>query len=250
MNRPLVIAHRGVPFKQPENTLPSFQAAIDSGADALELDITISAVGELVVIHDDTLTRTTAGEGFVSHMTAQQLAEIPVEINGKRFPDCHIPTLTEVLNLVGKKLRLNIEIKPFFPVWKAQELQHSLLMMIKELKRRRILGQTIISSSNFFILEYLRSLDDAIRIGLIYQRPITDYDPVYVCKLLDAKSFHPYHRQVTQEMLDEMHALDVRVYTWTVNREPDMKRLTEMGIDGMFTDKPSKLIEVLNGMGL
>lgn len=245
MRKPLVIAHRGLSRKYPENTLPAFEAAVALGADMLELDVTLTRDGHFVVIHDDTLPRTTDGSGFVCHHSLEELQAKHITNRGAPVEGVRIPSLLEVLDSIADKIRLNIEIKPFFPLRKAQDIQHNMMLLVKQLRRRGLLSSTIVSSSNFFVLEHLRELNDELRLGIIFRRPLTDFNPQYVCELLRASSFHPYYRQVTAELVDSMHELSVQVYPYTVNKAKRMGELLDLGVDGFFTDEPKVLQKVI-----
>lgn len=243
------IAHRGLSRRFPENTLPAFLAAVDCQADRLEFDVCLTRDGEFVVIHDDTLDRTTNHEGFVAHRSVRELKQLdaggwfkpkfsPTDDNPQ---GCRIPTLEQTLNLLAGKIPLNIEIKPFFPVDRAQLLQSALLNMLKTLKKHDWLDATLISSSNIFILEYIRDLNDDVKLGLIYQPPVTDYNPVYVAERLNAYSLHPHYRAASAELVAKMHERDVKVYAYTVNSRKRFAKMLAAGVDGVFTDVPDKL---------
>lgn len=246
MPKPIVIAHRGFSREYPENTLAAFEAAIDAGADMIELDITLSADGKLVVIHDDTLSRTTdGGAGFVCHRPARELLALDA---GRWFAAAgqRVPALDAVLEAVGGRIQLNIEVKPFYPLQAGRMLINALERLMRDLRERGLLDSTLFSSINFFVLEYLRGLDRSVRLGLIYRRPLTDFDPVYVCTVLNAYSFHPYHRQLDEALLTQMHELGVKVFPYTVNTRERMREMLEQGVDGMFTDCPDWLREELS----
>ncbi|MEW5822068.1 MAG: glycerophosphodiester phosphodiesterase family protein, partial [Cyanobacteriota bacterium] len=111
-NNPLIIAHRGFSAQAPENTIAAFDAAIKSGVPFIELDVTLTKDGELIIIHDDTLDRTTNGKGLVSEFTLEELKKLDAgEWFCREFKGEQLPTLSEVLDRYGNKIAINIEIK-------------------------------------------------------------------------------------------------------------------------------------------
>jgi glycerophosphoryl diester phosphodiesterase len=246
MTRPLVIAHRGLSSQHPENTLPAFEAAVACGADMIELDITLTADGHFMVIHDDTLSRTTSAQGFVGHLRKNDLQQLDA---GKWFDNgdvsTPIPTIDEVLDRIGGRIQLNIEVKPFFPLNQAGRMQAGLSRLLTILEERDLRSTAIFSSVNFYLLEYLRELDDDLRLGLIFRRPLTDFDPEFVCRAFNIWSLHPFHEQVDEALMRSMHDMGVKVFPYTVNSRTRMRELLKLGVDGMFTDTPEVMIEEL-----
>lgn len=244
--RPLVIAHRGLSSQYPENTLPAFEAAVACGADMIELDIALTVDGRFMVIHDDTLSRTTTTQGFVGHLRSQELQQLDA---GKWFNSeaaaTPIPTLDDVLDRIGGRIQLNIEVKPFFPLTQSGRMQAALSRLLTIFDEREMRSTALFSSVNFYILEYLRELDSDLRLGLIFRRPLTDFDPEFVCRAFDVWSLHPFHEQVDDELLENMHGMGVKVFPYTVNSRTRMRELVNMGVDGLFTDYPERMIEEL-----
>ena len=246
MTRPLVIAHRGLSSQHPENTLPAFEAAVAAGADMIELDIALTADGQFMVIHDDTLSRTTSTKGFVGHLRSKELQQLDA---GKWFGDgsstAVIPSIDDVLDRIGGRIQLNIEVKPFFPLNQAGRMQAALSRLLTILDERDLCRTAIFSSVNFYLLEYMRELDENLRLGLIFRRPLTDFDPEFVCRAFGVWSLHPFHEQVDAELLASMHDMGVKVFPYTVNSRTRMRELLELGVDGMFTDVPEVMMEEL-----
>ena len=241
-SEPLLIAHRGMSRQHPENTMPAFEAAIAAGADMIELDIALSSDGVFVVIHDDTLIRTTESDGYVCHYSSEELTQLDAgQWFGATADSITVPTLDEVLEKIAGRIPLNIEVKPFFPLNQTGRMQAALSRLVTLISERKLKDQIILSSVNFFLLEYIRELDKTLRLGLIFRRPLTDFDPVTVCETLDAYSLHPYHRNVTPELVQAMHHIGVKVYPYTVNTASRLQRLQQMGVDGVFTDVADQL---------
>lgn len=249
--RPLIIAHRGYSRDYPENTIAAFDAAVEAGADMIELDVTLSQDGQLVVIHDDTLNRTTDGEGFVCHQQADDL----LTLDAGRWFDDHpqtrpIPSLDEVMRRYAGRIPLNIEVKPFFPLSLTGKMQAALDRLVSDIKKLQQSQDILLSSVNFFVLEYLRERDADIRLGLVYRLPLTDFDPVYVCQRLDAWSMNPYHKQLTQPLLESMREIGVRVIPYTIDKRKHMRRMIELGVDGVFTGCIDWMQEECSSKGL
>lgn len=282
----LIIAHRGDSQHYPENTLPAFEAAVASGADMIELDVSLTVDGHFVVIHDDTLPRTTDGEGFVCHAKRADIAgldagrwfrdrdamgiRVPVvsgtldsmegllgkpikdtraslrkalhggrELLGRHGEKIHVPTMTQVLDAVGGRIQINIEVKPFFPIHQAGRMQAALARMITQIEERKLVDSVIISSVNVYMLDAVRELNDAVRLALIYHRPFTDLEPDFVRSAFGIYSLHPWEGQVDQRLIQQMHSLGVKVYPYTVNDPQRLRELRDMGADGAFCDDPT-----------
>ncbi len=239
---PLLIAHRGMSRQYPENTMPAFEAAVQAGADMIELDIALSSDGAFVVIHDDTLMRTTDSSGFVCHYPSDEIVEMDAgHWFGSQPDSIHVPALDEVLEKIAGRIDLNIEVKPFFPLNQSGRMQAALSRLMTLLDERGLREQVILSSVNFYLLEYIRELDPDMRLGLIFRRPLTDFDPVVVCESLRAYSLHPWHVQTTAELVQAMHHIGAKVFPYTVNEMPRLRQLMAMGVDGVFTDTPDIL---------
>lgn len=239
---PLLIAHRGMSRQHPENTMPAFEAAVAAGADMIELDVALASDGVFIVMHDDTLMRTTDSTGFVCHYPSKEIEGLDAGLwFGPEHSDITVPLLDHVLDRIADRIALNIEIKPFFPLNQAGRMQAALARLVTLLDERKLLDQTILSSVNFFLLEYIRELHADVRLGLIFRRPLTDYDPVYVCRAMGIYSLHPWHVQVTGELVQALHHIGVKVFPYTVNELPRLQQLMEMGVDGVFTDIPDQL---------
>ncbi|MGH8528330.1 MAG: glycerophosphodiester phosphodiesterase [Nevskiales bacterium] len=243
----LVIAHRGFSKKYPENTLAAFEAAIAAGADMIELDLTLSADGEFVVIHDDTLDRTTDASGLVCE---QPLAQLQALDAGKGFGgvsgDTGIPTLTRLLEQIAPQIALNIEIKPFFALDQAEDFQLALGRLIEELHRRHLLEQVLLSSFNFFVLRWLRAEDQRLRLAFLYTRVMTELDPVWACRQVNAEACNPQQLEASRDLIEQLHAAGLKCYPYTVNDTNRMRQLLAMGSDGLFTDVPDVMRQVLS----
>ncbi len=229
MKRIWVIGHRGCGEGKLENTLRSFHEAITIGVDGIEFDVHATSDGEIVVMHDPNLERTTNGFGFIQQKTLAQLKKLDVG-DGET-----IPTLQEVIEETTgqRRILLNIEIKP-------PNIEERVLNIIKEYD---ILDQVIVSSFLFSTLKMLRSLDREIATGLIYSYSMDN--PVKTAQELNANALHPLHTFVTAELVKRSRKAKLLINPWVVNEESEMKHMMELGVDSVITDTPMKLIKML-----
>jgi glycerophosphoryl diester phosphodiesterase len=249
---PLLIAHRGGSALAPENTLTSFTQALDWWrADVLEMDVHATRDGEVVVIHDPTLDRTTSGTGPVSERSLAEIREVDA---GHRFtPDggasypyrgkgIRVPTLAEVLTSFPQA-RVNVEIKDGRAqeaVWRlvheAGATQRVLIAAGKRADRSRFSRYPgPVSASE----EELRAfyLHHRLRAAGLY-RPAVD--------AFQLPERHGNLQVVSRRLVEEAHALNVAVHVWTVDEVEDMRRLLSWGVDGLVTDRPDRLARVLH----
>ena len=209
----IIIGHRGAPFYEPENTLRSFKRAIELGADGIEMDIRRSKDGKLVIIHDETLDRTTNGKGKVSDYTLEELKKFDAGKGEK------IPTLEEVLTQIKAKYYL-LEIKE-----EGYEEQ-----IYEEVKKLGKLDEVIFIS---FSLNSLSKLKDKGNLGVIFTTP---KPPIEEAKKIKAEYMLPLFSVVNRLTVSEMKGFTI--ITWTVNDVKTLEKVMGYGVDGIATDKP------------
>jgi glycerophosphoryl diester phosphodiesterase len=242
---PLVIAHRGYSAAYPENTISAFNAAADSGAHMIELDVSLSADRQPVVIHDDTVDRTTDGSGAVDALTLKQMERLDA---GSWFdPKFHrerIPTLARVLDDVKGRLMVNIEIKPsaFEPHRPADAETHRPADAVEKqvldlIDVRGMRNDIIVSSFEWRILENIMEMAPRIALGLLSDRP-ADENLRYWYTRIDGYSWHPDSRVLTASDVDAFHKLGASVFPYAVENEADAQRILAMGVDGLIVDDP------------
>ncbi len=236
-----VIAHRGASLEAPENTLKSFQKALVIGADYVELDVHISKDGQIVVIHDESLKRTTGINGKVQDFTASQLAEMDAG-EGE-----HIPTLVEVIQQCKGKIKLQIEIKD---AGLAPQL-------IEMLSRHDLLNQVLISSFNHSELDIIKNLDFHVRCATLDPAGFTWVTSwvkksgiVRNSKGRQLDGTHPFHRIVNPHLIRIAHAAGLFVNPWTVDDPERMRTLLMWGVDGIITNNPKQLLGIKQELGL
>jgi glycerophosphoryl diester phosphodiesterase len=216
----IIFGHRGAPGypRRAENTIGSFKKALQYGATGLELDVRRAGDGRLVVIHDETVNRTTNGSGYVRDLAYDQLRQFDA---GCGEP---IPLLIDVLDEFGARCLLNIELK-----------DRGIARDVKRLVLERELEPHVIVSA--FDWEELRPLIPEIPIALLSSRL---WNLVRRARELGASAIHPRRNIVTGRLLATAREANLRVHVWTVNDPAEMSRFRELGIDGIFTDFPER----------
>lgn len=235
-----IIAHRGYSAAAPENTLASFDAAMGAGADGIELDVTLSADGTPVVIHDDTLDRTTTGSGRVNGTSLEVLRSYDAGAwFDERFAGERIPTLAEVLELARPLELVNLELKggrsaPAQLVARVHALLHE----------QGDPDQILVSSFDPRLLWKLRRRDRRWRLALLFGQKGTVSRMWRVwARSIGIDMLHP-EQQLVEEVVSITHAAH-RVNTWTVNDPARAATLDALGVHGVITDDPVSTREAL-----
>jgi glycerophosphoryl diester phosphodiesterase len=230
----LNIAHRGASGDFPENTLAAFAAAIEAGADMCELDVQLSADGAVVVIHDDTVNRTTDGHGAVAAMRLAALRRLDAGRKfGVAFPGERIPTLEEVLALTMGRCALNVELK-------SDGVEKEVCSL---LRAHGAVGDTIVSSFQWYLLAAARELEPALHLGILADRRA--HAMLDVAIRLRAVSVNPRHDMVSADIVNRAHEAGMKVLVWTVDNVSRMRRMIAAGVDGIMTNYPGRLSALL-----
>lgn len=238
----IVFAHRGYSGKYPENTMLAFEKAIDIGANGIEIDVHKSKDNKLVIIHDEDIQRTFNGKGEIRDFTLKELKEFKNrEDNLAENIKCAIPTLEEVIDLIKDKedIVLNIELKT--DVINYDEIENDVIKVVEKYKME---NRIILSSFNYESIKRCKKINPNIKTGMLYHYKI--FDPISMAKEINADAIHPNAELVTKKLIDESHKNNLKVNTYTVNSKELMKKLKEWNIDGVFTDYPKLLLEVIN----
>ena len=233
----LNIAHRGASGTFPENTLSAFRAAIDAGADMCELDVQLTRDGAVVVIHDETVDRTTDGEGEVAALTLEEIQRLDAgaKFKGGTVKGERIPTLDEVFAATTGKCGLNIELKGG-----GVEAQVAAIM-----QARNAFADSIVSSFDWDYLKKIQTLHFNIRIALLAEeKPV---DLMMNAVAMRAHAINPRWDMVTADLCKAAHERGLKVYTWTVDADSRMRALAECGVDGIMTNYPERLRTVVGG---
>jgi glycerophosphoryl diester phosphodiesterase len=233
-----IFAHRGSAGTHPENTMISFKEAAHVGADGIELDVQLTKDGTVVVIHDETVDRTTDGKGWVKDFTYRQLRRLNANYKFKQYGSCPIPTLEEVLEW-GKETSLlfNIELKNSLIFYEGLEEKTIELVRFFGMEDR-----VIFSSFNHESMATCHQLAPAIETALLYMEKL--HKPWQYAKTLHASALHPYHPTVDRYFVEMAHRHQLSVRPFTINKEEQMKKMFADGVDGIFTDFPEKAIRL------
>lgn len=239
MSNLLIIGHRGASKAAPENTMPAFHLAAQSGAQMVELDVQLSKDGRVVVIHDETLERTTTGKGPVSTHTLASLRKLDAGAwFGPGFKGIKIPTLEESLVSLPQQIGLNIELKNNVNPYPG--IENQILSLITKYRARY---RVIVSSFNWASLIHLHRLDPRLRLGLLFTQ--VNKDLWMTAGLLNAFSLHPPVALTNPQLVWQAHSWGYRIYPWVVNDPCQVLELKKMEVDGVFTDSPQTIARAL-----
>lgn len=235
--KPLIMGHRGYQARYPENTLVSFLAAVEAGAQFVELDVTLTRDQQVVIMHDDTVDRTTDGRGRVSDYDIEALQQLDAgSWFHPRFSGERIPSLDEVLEKVVPKAHINIEIK-------SHELTDCALTgqveqgVIDLVLARGVEKRVLISSFDPEVLKRTRQIDPGIKIALISKLSPPD-ETVARCLELGTFSYHPHLDYIDRALVEALHKADVHVFPWNINDAGDIRHAFSMGADGLIAKDP------------
>jgi glycerophosphoryl diester phosphodiesterase len=242
--QPAIFAHRGASAYAPENTLAAFELAVQQKADAIELDAKLTAEGQVVVIHDQTVDRTTDGSGRVGEMTLAQLRRLDA---GSHFaPAFHgerIPTLEEVFEAVGEKTFINVELTNY------ASMADSLAEKVADLVRRHQLAKRVMFSSfnPLALLRARRKLPEP-PIGLLAQpgKPGA-WARSWIGRIIGYNSLNPELSDADLHLVESAHQHGKRVLVYPVNQAEDIRRIFQLHADGIFTDNPVLARQILSG---
>jgi glycerophosphoryl diester phosphodiesterase len=225
---PELMAHRGNSALAPENTLAAFAKALESRAESCELDVHLSADGEVIVMHDAAVDRTTNGTGEISQTTLRQLKALDAgSWFGPEFAGEPVPTLAEVVALVGNKIRLNVEIK-------SSADPESSLKVVNILRDGGILDQSMISSFGLQALVETRKHWPQGTLALITGRG-TDLQLAIDNGM---QWFNLYYHEATPALLQTAHEAGLKVMIWTMDDPALWEHYAQMGVDGICTNAP------------
>ena len=218
----LRVGHRGAKAYAPENTLTSFKKAMEIGVDAVELDVRKTKDGQLVVIHDADVKRTTDGKGLVSELTLAQIKSFSAEGGEK------IPTLQEALDFLDKKVKVLVELK-------ETGVEKQVLSTVNE---RGLEKNVVIVSFLEEALKKIRELDKGIETGLIYAK---HSNPVKAALTLKANYLLALYRFTHTATVQKAHENGLKIIVWTINTPEEAQEYAKKGVDGIASDKPDIL---------
>jgi len=236
-----IYAHRGASAYAPENTLEAFALAVKMGADGVELDVHLSKDGQLMVIHDEAVDRTTDGHGQVKDFTCEELQKLSASNHMEGFPNAKIPTLGEVYDLLKPTgLHINVELKTdanFYP-----GIEEKCLNLAKE---KGMEDRVVYSSFNHYSIANVRKLDPNARTGLLYISGL--YEPWQYAKQVGAQFIHPMYANLRLPGLVEGCLKNgIGINPWTIDDPEVMKLCLASGI-GIITNKPDVTVALRGG---
>lgn len=230
-----VTAHRGYSAVYPENTIPAFKGAIQVGADWAELDVQQTADGEVIVMHDSNLKRTTGLDKEVWQVTWDEIKDLD---NGswfdKKYQTVRIPTLEEVLKVCRGKIHLNIEIKPS---GHDKDLEEQVAKLLKKYHMR---DTCVVSSLKYDSLRKIKQADDSIETAYITS---VSYGNFTDLEYADGYSVEP--TLLSKSFVNKAQKAGKQIYVWTVNSEERLEKVVGMGIDNVITDDPVMAKELI-----
>ena len=240
----VVIAHRGASAYYPENTMPAFRAAVEMGAEMIELDIMLTADGVPVAFHDAALAEHTDGEGNLEDYTLDQLKKLDAgSWFSPEFAGEQIPTLEEVLQFAAGKVALNIEIK-------TEAVTDSVMGGVEEksltlVKKYGMENYVLFSSFDYRAVAHLKQLDPSIPAALLYDAHQSNKRlPSQLVSYYNADAFNCHYSELNRKRLRDIRLHEIPVFVYTVNQKRRMKKLVTLGVTGIFSDKPDLLKKV------
>ena len=232
-----ITAHRGASGSAPENTLASLQMAMRAGADYSEIDVQETADGRIILLHDDTVDRTTTGSGPIWQLDFNTLTKLDAGAwFSSRFTGEKIPLLKTVIDSLGDKIRLNIELKI------NSNEQNLAQRVAKILNDRDFIDHCIVTSFDFEAIKKIRAIDHRIQTGYILGH-LPDSMDVFAAPV---KILSIHKNLATAEFIKKVHDAGKAVHVWTVNDSTEMQRLISLKADNIITNYPEKLRQILN----
>ncbi|MEZ4621975.1 MAG: glycerophosphodiester phosphodiesterase family protein [Caldilineaceae bacterium] len=255
-SRPLlIVGHRGAKEVVPENTLLAFQFAIAAGVDAIELDVHLSKDGELMVMHDATIERTTDGRGAIRDFTVAELkqfnaaAQLAGNEPGKQI---EIPTLQEVYDFVQGRVPINLEIKQGPDGRRYPQIEEQIITLVR---RNRAIDLTVLSSFDFPTLATVQTLaPDILNHAIVardyFQTPGLETPEAVVADLVD-RGVHWVainKGYLTRTLVNQLHDQGIFVHVWVINEEEELQGCVALGVDAITTDRPDRIVPLYRAM--
>nr|WP_279537976.1 glycerophosphodiester phosphodiesterase [Paenibacillus turpanensis] len=235
----MIYAHRGASGDAPENTMAAFRLALEQGAEGIELDIHQTKDGQLVVIHDETLERTTNGSGLITSLTYDEIRSVDASFHFESYRGEHVPLLSEVLDLLSNtQIELNIELKN--GIIRYEGMEERVIRLVREYGME---NRVVFSSFNHYsVVDLIQAVPD-MDCALLYTAGL--YHPWKYANSLGARSLHPLFYSVDPEMVQGAHDAGLKVRPYTVNEEKDIRAMIANGVDAVITNYPSLMKQIL-----
>ncbi|MDQ0215282.1 glycerophosphoryl diester phosphodiesterase [Oikeobacillus pervagus] len=250
-----IIAHRGASTYAPEHTIPSYELAKEQGADYLEIDLQMTADGELVAMHDEKVDRTTNGKGFVRSYTLHELKQLdagswfnqqyPKQAK-REYIDLKVPTLEDILKHFGDSVNYYIETKN--PI-KGEYMEEKLLALLEKYELLQKGNKVIIQSFSENSLRKIHRLNKSIPLIQLmkYNHPATVSEEQISHWKAYARGIGPNYQMIDETYVKKLRDHNLWVHPYTVNHKKHMKRLINWGVTGVFTNYSDRGVEVKQG---
>jgi glycerophosphoryl diester phosphodiesterase len=247
--KPLVAAHRGGALLWPENSLTAFRQALALGVDFLETDVHLTADGEVLVIHDATLDRTTTGTGRVRTTRLADLSSVRLRTRDGGVTQDPVPTLAQLLDLLGPgSARLLLEIKVDADRQRYPGIEERVLALVRA---RGLADRTVIMAFEPETVRRVRALDPSIRTSLLVSKWRVDRErtpareTVRWARELGATDLGIDYRALDPGVLEAARAAGIAVAAWTVNEESDLRNVIATGVDLVISDRPDLALRLV-----
>ncbi len=241
-----IVGHRGAMGHAPENTFSSFDEGRHMGAEFVECDVHLSKDNEIIVMHDESVDRTTNGAGLIKNLKLSQIKKLDAgSWYSKKFKGERVPTLKELLEWARHKTALNkyqmgvaIEIKnePVNYPAMAEKL-------VQAVNEAGMGARVVVISFDHDVLKQIKKIDPKIATGILYSEPLKN--PIQRAIDVQADALFPRRTLITQSLVQKAHQKGLAVATWTVNEVPEMKRLLACKIDAIATNFPDRLNKII-----
>jgi glycerophosphoryl diester phosphodiesterase len=223
-----VTGHRGAAGLEPENTLRSFQRALNLGVDAIELDVHLTKDQHLVVIHDATVDRTTNGSGAVRDLTLHEIQQLDAGLGE------HVPTLQEVIDLVAQDVILQIELK-------GLGVEHQVAQTIAV---NRLMNHVTVTSFRHNMVKTIKTLNPQISTGVLFLGlPI---DAPHLAHDAQADAVHPHVNYIDTQLVESCHSHGLSVRVWNTDDPSQMQHMIALNVDAIGSNRPDLLLQLLN----
>jgi glycerophosphoryl diester phosphodiesterase len=242
LSQPVIFAHRGASAWAPENTLAAFRLAVEHGAPAIELDVKLTADREVVVLHDQTVDRTTNGHGDLRKFSLADLRKLDASGSfAAQYKGEKIPTLVEVFEAVGKQVYVNVELTNY-----ASTGDHLVDLVAPLVRKYGMQDRVIFSSFYPFNLVRMQRLLPQAPAGLLADEGRAGWwGRGLFGRWITPAIIHPYYKDVDERFMRRQKQLHRRVHVWTVDDPKDLLRLTALGVSGFFTNDPRLALQTL-----
>lgn len=243
-----VTAHRGASGYAPENTLSAIKKALSIGVDRVEVDVQQTADGVVVLLHDKTLNRTTNARGKVGSMPWQKLQHVKANVGFEtQFPDEHIPTLAQAFELFDGTTEFVIEIKAGSKTYPGIEERVAQLI-----KKNNAQQWALVHSFNDKVLAYLHQNHPEIRLQKLFVsytgRLMLDFKlhTTKLSKYAYVEAFSVSLSGANKRLVKKVHELEKELHVWTVNKDKDIRKMIDLGVDGIISNYPDKVKKMLD----